>query len=333
MAKQKYEFNHGERIIYKVACVRHGFWGAYTDTLVVTNQAVILEQYGLLNNFKGVIRYPYCEITQAIIGQALNGEKQLELYCRDMVENFAPQTADEKVLKTLALAINDQLSTDAEFYDYSYYQTIMDRSSVAEEEIEYASVTSNINDNTDERDFEMGLNFIGNVANNVLKSGNFSVKGIKNGLNKATKQQTTRSLFGAFKDEILDDFGIHDIQDIFTEIGNDFREEFDLPHKMTHEEIREMREEAEELRERQEERKEQELKRKKEEAYNRQVEKAKQNIKDKKAEKLSKSPDNQKAKMSIADQLEALKKLKELLDANILTQEEFDNKKQEILKS
>ena len=37
------------------------------------------------------------------------------------------------------------------------------------------------------------------------------------------------------------------------------------------------------------------------------------------------------AKMSINEQFEALQKLKELMDAGILTQEEFDRKKKEIM--
>lgn len=56
MAKQKYALNSGEKIVYKTSCVRHGFWGAYTHALTITNQSVILEKYGMLNNFKGIER-------------------------------------------------------------------------------------------------------------------------------------------------------------------------------------------------------------------------------------------------------------------------------------
>lgn len=45
MAKQKYALNPGEKIVFKVSCVRHGFWGAYTHALTITNQSVILENY------------------------------------------------------------------------------------------------------------------------------------------------------------------------------------------------------------------------------------------------------------------------------------------------
>lgn len=89
--------NKGEKIVYKVECCRHGFWGAYTDTLVVTNQSLILEQYGVFSNFKGIVRYPYEEINQVIIGAATNGEKQLEIYLDGRTENFAPQSGKTTV--------------------------------------------------------------------------------------------------------------------------------------------------------------------------------------------------------------------------------------------
>ena len=89
MAKQKYALNPGEKIVYKTSCVRHGFWGAYTHALTITNQSVILEKYGMVNNFKGIERFDYPVINQAIQGEASNGEKQLELYIGGKVEEFA----------------------------------------------------------------------------------------------------------------------------------------------------------------------------------------------------------------------------------------------------
>lgn len=106
MMKQKYVLNPGEKIVYKTSCVRHGFWGAYTHALTITNQSVILEKYGMLNNFKGIERYDYSVINQAIQGEASNGEKQLELYIGDKVEDFALQSGDENELKVLVMAVN-----------------------------------------------------------------------------------------------------------------------------------------------------------------------------------------------------------------------------------
>lgn len=328
MAKQKYAMNLGERIVFKVECVRHGFWGAYTHILIVTNQCVILEEYGMFNNFKGINRYPYNEINQAILGKASNGEKQLELYMANgNKEEFALQSGDDNILKTLSMSINDQMTGEAECYDFSYYQSIIDGT-----EAEIKAIKRNATANTYETgadiDFQSGLNFAGDVAKNMLKSGDISIKGLSKSITKTSKKQARKSMFGGFMDEVLDDIGVHDIQDAFTEIGNDFREEFGMKPKMTHQERRE-------LAEKEEKRKEKELYRQKKEAYNRQVEKAKQAVNAKKAEPVEESDVGiqQSAKMSINDQLDALKKLKELLDLGILTEEEFDIKKKEILNS
>lgn len=127
MAKQqKYLLNQEERIIYKEESMRHGFWGINSNTLVVTNQAVILEKYGLVKNFQGIIRYPLNEIKQVLIEESFNGEKQLKLYFNDKTENFASNSNDDIGLKTLLMAITDQMSSDAEYYDYNYYQEILD---------------------------------------------------------------------------------------------------------------------------------------------------------------------------------------------------------------
>ena len=314
MANQKYTMNIGEKIIFKVSCVRHGFWGAYTHILVVTNQCVILEEYGMFNNFKGVIRYPLSEINQAIIGKASNGENQLELYCGSGKEDFALQSGDENELRTLAMAINDQLSENSECYDYSYYQEIIDGTKKELNVIETESVAANTNS---EYDYSVGIGFAGDVMKNMLKSGDISMKGLQKGINKASKKQTKKKTLGVTKDKIFDEIGVHDIQDCFTEIGNDFREDFGLKPKMTHEERRELRE--------------QEEKQQKREAYRRSVEKARQSkqILDSKIKGERMMED--KKTLSVNEQIETLKKLKELLDMGILSEEEFESKKKQIL--
>jgi hypothetical protein len=324
MAKQKYALNSGERIIIKESCVRHGFWGVYTHTLVVTNQAVILEEYGMFNNFKGIKRYPYELMKQAIQGKATNGEKQIELYMENSTEDFALQSGDEIKLKTLVMAINDQLSSEKENYDYDYYQTIIDGTEQAEKQIEKSIYASNVESKT-----ESGMAFVGDVASNVLKSGDFSLRGVKKGINKATGKKVKKGLLAGFMDEVLDDIGVHDIQDAFTEIGNDFREEFGLGHKMTHEERRE-------LEEQEAKRQEAELKARKKDAFNQTVLKAKQQAGiytevESSVPEQANGEAHKSEKMSINEQLDTLKKLKELMDAGILTQEEFDIKKKEIM--
>lgn len=37
MAKKEINLNEGEKIVFKVSNVRQGFWGAYTNNLIITN--------------------------------------------------------------------------------------------------------------------------------------------------------------------------------------------------------------------------------------------------------------------------------------------------------
>ena len=235
MAKQKYALNPNEKIVYKVSCVRHGFWGAYTHALAITNQSVILEKYGILNNFKGIERFNYSDINQAIQGEASNGEKQLELYMGDKVEDFALQSGDENEIKVLVMAINDQMGADAEYYDFNYYQSIVTEAKDADRILELRAKAQNESPAVG----GSGLAIAGTAARNLLKSGDFSAKGVTKAITKAAGKQK-KGILGGMMDELLDDMGIRDLQDEFTEIGNEFREEFGLKTKMTHAEKKEL---------------------------------------------------------------------------------------------
>lgn len=322
MAKQKYALNSGEKIVYKTSCVRHGFWGAYTHALTITNQSVILEKYGMLNNFKGIERYNYSDISQAIKGEASNGEKQLELYINGKVEDFALQSGDDNELKILIMAINDQMGEDAEYYDFNYYQSIETEAKDTDRILELRAKAQ------DEMPISTGsgLEFAGAAAKNLIKSGNFTPGGVTKAITKAAGKQKKKGLFSGMMDELLDDFGIRDIQDEFTEIGNEFREEFGLKTKMTHAE----RKELEEL---EEKRRKQEIQKQKNNAFQDRVNKQKAMIDAKKTGTTANQHESEKAKMSVKEQMELLQQMKNLLDAGVLTQEEFEKKKQEILNS
>ena len=227
------------------------------------------------------------------------------------------------------MAIIDQKSEDAECYDYSYYQSILDGTIAAEKDIENYAKSAETTD-VETFDIESGISFIGDVAKTVLKSGDISLKGVKKGISKATKTTAKRGILSGFLDELLDDIGVHDIQDCFTEIGNEFREEFGMKPKMTHEERRKRKEQAEK-------KQKQEIERKKREAYNQQVEKAKRKAIAKKDDcsctENESNNESSETKMSINEQLNMLKKLKELLDEGVLSREEFESKKREIMNS
>lgn len=175
------------------------------------------------------------------------------------------------------------------------------------------------NNNINDSDVQSGISFAGSVVKNVFKSGDISLKGVQKGINKANRKQMKENIFGNIKDEFMEDSEFQEIQDGFTEIGNEFREMFGIKPKMTHEERREIEEK--------------ELKRIKNEAYKRQVKKARQELNARKATSTIRDSNNKNkaTKMSINEQIDALTKLKELMDAGILTQEEFDKKKKEIM--
>lgn len=323
MTKQKYALNPGEKIVYKTSCVRHGFWGAYTHALTITNQSVILEKYGMLNNFKGIERFDYTVINQAIQGEASNGQKQLELYIGGKVEDFALQSGDDNELKILVMAINDQMGPDAEYYDFNYYQEIVTEAKDTDRILELRAKAQ------DEAPVSgaggSGLEIAGAAAKNLLKSGDFSAKGITKAVTKAAGKQKKKGIFSGMMDEFLDDIGIRDLQDEFTEMGNEFREEFGLKTKMTHAE----RKELEEL---EEKRRKQEIQKQKNAAFQDRVTQQKAKVDAQKGRTVeAQTQSTSDTKMSVKEQMELLQQIKSLLDAGVLTQEEFEAKKKEIL--
>lgn len=319
MAKQKYALNPGEKIVYKVSNIRHGFWGSYTHTLTITNQSVILENYGMIGNFKGINRYDYSVIHQAIQGKASNGEKRLELYVGNKVENFALQSGNENELKVLIMAINDQMRPDAEYYDYSYYQGIMTDTKDIDRIMELRAKAQ------DESIVGSGIEIAGTAAKNLLKSGNFTPVGVAKAVANASGKQKKKGLFSGMMDEFLDDIGIRDIQDGFTEMGNEFREEFGLKPKITYAE----RKELEKL---EEKRKEQEIQEQKNFAFQNSVNQQKAMVNARKNTGAEKRKSNSEmTQLSVKEQMELLQQVKNLFDAGVLTEEEFERKKQEIL--
>lgn len=321
MAKQKYALNPGERIVFKASNVRHGFWGAYTHVLTITNQSVILEKYGVLNNFKGIERFDFSIIDQAIQGKASNGEKQLELYIGGSVEDFALQSGDENEMRVLVMAINDQMGPDAEYFDFDYYQSLFTDAKDADRFLKLKEKAQEENPVSG----GAGLEIAGTAAKNLLLSGDFSAKGISRAVTKATGKQKKKSLFSGMMDEFLDDLGVRDIQDEFTEMGNEFREEFGLKPKMTYAEKKELAALEEKQRK-------QEIQRQKDAAFINRTAQQKAKIDALKGKQTVGAVQNtENTKMSVKEQMELLQQIKNLLDAGVLTQEEFEKKKQEIL--
>ena len=292
MIKQKYKLNEGEKIVFKainVKHVKHGFLetfigDSYSNILIITNQGIILEKYGTFENFKGIQRYSYNDINQAIQTKSYNGSNTLEIYMENKIEEFQFYSDDENVLRILVKSISDQMGPDAELYDFQYYQDLLNGIKDEERLLKLRELVDDENSKTN-------LGFAGNAVKNIIKSGNFSVGGIAKGISKATTKRNS-----GFIDEILEDIGARDIQDGFTEIGNGFREVIGLRPKITNAERKEL----------------QELEKKR-----------------RKKEFIQEKASNKNEKIN--EQLELLRKTKELLDAGILTEEEFEIKKREIM--
>ena len=276
----------------------------------------------MMNNFKGIERFDYSVINQAIQGEASNGEKQLELYIGGKVEAFALQSGDENEMKILVMAINDQMGPDADYYDFNYYQSIVTEANDTDRILE---LRAKAQEETPVSTGGSGLEIAGAAAKNLFKSGDFSAKGITKAVTKAAGKQKKKGILSGMMDEFLDDIGIRDIQDEFTEIGNEFREEFGLKTKMTHAE----RKELEEL---EEKRRKQEVQRQKNAAIQDRVTQQKARIDAQRGKTTEVATQGvATTQMSVKEQMELLQQLKSLLDGGVLTQEEFEKKKQEIL--
>lgn len=109
-------------------------------------------------------------------------------------------------------------------YDYNYYQRILN---------------DDFDDDTDEeinskKGLQLDSRFVGDVAKSVLMSGNITPVGIVKGVSKATKKQIRRNATKGIGEKIKDELGLTDLEDEFTEMGNELREEFGLKPKMTH---------------------------------------------------------------------------------------------------
>ena len=325
MAKQKYILGPGESLILKASSVRHGFWGIYTNELLLTTDNVVSIELGMFGNHKTNNIYPLYKIRQAIIGKAQNGEKQLELYLDDgSVEDFAFQEDNDMQLRVWTTAIADRFEDNNEAYNHEYYQSLLE--SCKYDDYEKPDYMQNEADNKSSGSFD-GKQFMGDVATNILASGNFSTRGVMKGVKKAAKQQRKKNK-NPFIESLKEDLGYYDIVDEFTEMGNEFREELGMKPKMTHAQEKEMIE-AEAFR-----RKEEEFKRKLAETRAKVVpEKIDNNTP---AIEVSTVVDTEpirekKPALSVSEQIDAVKKLKELVDVGILTEDEFNAKKKEIM--
>lgn len=311
--KEHLVLKEGEKIVFKVSNVSSSFWSSYSSNLIVTNIGVIFEKYGTFGNFKGVERYDYKDIKQAIIGKASNGDKQLEIYVGDKPKCFSLQSDNLRELKTLELAINDQMSDDGKYYDVEFYKRML---KPAIKSVEYVENNNSIQiSNKGENNNDAMSNFVKKTAKNIINGKKVSPTGIAK---EAIKAGLNSTPIKKVKDNVFEDLGIYDIQDTFIDIGNDFRDMVGLKPKMTNEERLKL--------ERKQQRKSNSSRKKTiKYTFEEQLQMEREKIKN------PKKVDSIEKEKLISTQIETLKELKKLLDEGVLTQEEFENKKKEVL--
>ena len=276
-----YNLEQGEMILYKVENVHQKKLDTENNVLIATNKNLIYEKRGLFNQFKGVVKYNYNDITQ-VVNNEYRGDRTIEVHLTNgSLERFIYYYTAENKVNILIKAIEDSKESKTNPHNMNYYKSIENDVKENKRLMELQNKANN----------SVNVSGLG-VASNLIRG-----KGIKKALTGKSD-----SLIGGIIDNVLDDFGVHDIQDSFTELENDIREDFGLKTKMTHAERREL----EELQEKQ---RKKEMKRKNDEIINK---------------SNSKTEDK-------TDKFDMLKKAKELLDAGILTQEEFEEEKKKIL--
>lgn len=225
-----FQLREGEKIVFNMNGVSHGILHpTHSGKLFLTNQSLIYVVMGSFGKYKGHSRYEMKDIQQAVVSEGESGEKKLEVFHRRGREvfGFVDDEVNRKV-RTWAMAINAQKNGRADMYGDDFFQSIVDDKYLA------GLVPT---DDKSELSSSGGIDteFLADVAKNVVKSGNFTAKGVAKGIKKASKKSGRRDVHNRWKEE----FGIYDAQDELIEAGNEIREFFGLDPKKTNREIKE----------------------------------------------------------------------------------------------
>lgn len=306
-----------EKIVFKVNNVRRGSFSLSPNTLVVTNKGLIFEERGLIGNLKGSTSFDYSIIEKVEDSSSSDSLKHIEVYLDTHIEKYTFQTSDDDEIKILLLAINDQLTGEGSHLTLRNYKELLDkvRKNTEDYKLKVQSLTDTplISKNEPE--------YAEEIIKNVIASGKFDKKSFKKAAKKVKKQN---SFMGLMKEELLTDLGFRDLQDEFTEFKNDIRDEFGLERKQTYADKRRLSEQ--ELND-----KKLKLLEEKEINYHKIINERFGNIANSPTRQSSSNNISVNANMSHREQMELLREFKELLDSGILTDEEFNLKKKEIL--
>jgi len=125
----EYRLQSNEAIILKSKSVSHGFWGAYTDEILLTNINFVWTSIGIMGFPKKVYQYPLSQIKkhngkfQVLQGEhSGNGSPMLDVYLANgSVEQFGFQISEKAAKKEIQKwiqAFNGTIKGDSDYDEY-----------------------------------------------------------------------------------------------------------------------------------------------------------------------------------------------------------------------
>lgn len=308
------ELNENEVFLLKTENVSRGAFGTLGNDLILTNQAILFVKHGMLGGIKEILRFPLNEVSQPIAEEDATGVCQLVFQFGRKRERFGFPLGTRRTTRLWVMAINDRYNSERCRHNAAYYAQFSDANIVraAEQDSFYGR-----NSDAEKDAVTYGADMLKGITTSYLKTGSIG-KAIKKQVKESAKKQLKSNISSA----LLNNSEIEDLQDEFTEIGNEFREAFGFRPKETNKDRKEKAlDEAFEQQIRRVELKEREIR-----------EAAMRTEREESAERERDTHVNQGNSIGISEQIDLLRKLKDLLDEGVLTQEEFDAKKAEIMK-
>lgn len=337
----------GEKMLLKRGEVGISSFNNFVHQLYLTNYAIILAKFGVFGNHKETIRYPLNQI-QMVNGDSSSVNGVIEIFIDGESIKFLFQFGSDREIGTWVKAINDMMNLrENDYVDRTLYQDLMND----EKAIDYGYDDW---DGWDDEPEDSGFT-AKEIANAFIKSKGSPTKLVRNLAKESIKSSGVKETFtDTIKEGVKRQLGLDDLEDEFIEMGNDFREMVGMERKMTNRERRELEEAT--------------IQHKKATAYAKRMSEARARarahgatlagdytsdkpmyteVTPETTHKYSKEPirgeypprpktpeqPNPGADplSETEKQIEVLKKLKDLLDAGVLTEEEFVEKKKQVL--
>ncbi len=243
----------GEQIILENNNVSIGGIGLLTNEIYLTTKSLIMV-FPKLPIGKKYERYNFDDIAYAKVENFCDNQYMLVIIIDRKKYNVKfVNTTYFKDYKIWEIAILDRKLPYSELLDARYYEVLQNGNS---EWVNYLTSQQVCNSNEyDEDETEDNINLSINFVKNMLKSGNWSEKGIKKAYKKAERKVNSDNekkryirpdnYQDAVKEKLKEEFCYYDIKDIATEFGNEFRSALGMEEKKTHQELKEDRMEAE----------------------------------------------------------------------------------------